>query len=80
MNNLCDYVPHALEVLKSDTLAGGENVVAVLVDVGVRGEGVVLTGLENDVQGLSPRGRRIAGVHNGVHIAGADLDALGFFR
>ena len=76
LSYLSDYVPYAFEVLKSDSLTGGENVVAVLVDVGVRGKGVVLSGFDDDVELQTTRGRRIAGVNDGIHVAGAELDAL----
>ena len=78
LSNLSYNIPHTLEILKRYSFAGGENVVAVH-EIGVRGKGVVLTGLENDVQGLSTRGGWIAGVHNGIYIAGADLDLFPLF-
>lgn len=38
-----------------------------------------MAGLENDVQGLSTRRRRIAGIYNRIYIAGADLDLFPLF-
>ena len=76
LSYLCDYIPDTFEVLQGHSFTGGENVVAVLVDVVVGGKGVVLTCANDDVEGLSTRGRRIARVNDGIHVACAELDAL----